>query len=104
MKKSMSMLMVVAFAILLCGCGSEVPDLTPEQTALISEYATHLLVKHSELSERNLLNDRELEKGIMEEAQERERKAKADEIAQTYLNTEVQMVDGFVSEEERFSC
>lgn len=100
MKKSMSMLMAMAFSILLCGCGSEVPDLTPEQTALISEYATHLLVKHSELSDRSLLDDRELEKGIIEEAQERERKAKADEIAQTYLNAEVEMVDGAVAEEQ----
>lgn len=101
MRKSMSMLLVVAFSILLCGCGSDVPDLTPEQTALISEYATHLLVKHSELSERDLLDDRELEKGINEEAQERERKAKADEIAQAYLNDEVEMIDGAVAEEEQ---
>ena len=80
MKKSMSMLMLVVLSVLLCGCNSKVPDLTPEQTALISEYATHLLVKHSELSERNLLNERELEAGIAIEEQERERQLKAEEI------------------------
>ncbi len=101
MKKLLCMLMVVAFPVLLCGCNSKVQDLTPEQTALISEYATHLLVKHSELSDRNLLDDRELEEGIAIEAQERERKIKAEEIAQTYLNAEVEMVEGAVPDEEQ---
>lgn len=100
MKKSISVLMVVAMSILLCACNSNVPDLTPEQTALISEYATHLLVKHSELSERSLLDERELEEGMNEEAQERERQKKAEEIAQAYLNDEVEMIDGAVTEEQ----
>ncbi len=99
MKKSMSMLMLVVLSVLLCGCNSKVPDLTPEQTALISEYATYLLVKHSELSERSLLDEQELEEGILKEAQEKERKMKADEIAQTYLHPEVEMVDGVTQEE-----
>ena len=81
MKKGFCMLLVAGLSALLCGCNSKVQDLTPEQTALISEYATHLLVKHSELSERNLLNERELEAGIAIEEQERERQLKAEEIA-----------------------
>ena len=100
MKKSISMLMVMALSVLLCGCNSEVPDLTPEQTALISEYATHLLVKHSELSDRNLLSESELEEGIAIEAQERERKLKADEIAQTYLNANAKTSDSVTPDEE----
>jgi len=100
MKNVLCMLMVAALSILLCGCNSNVPDLTPEQTALISEYATHLLVKHSELSERNLLDGRELEEGIAIEEQERERQLKAEEIAQTYLNAEVEMVEGAESDED----
>lgn len=100
MKKGLCMLLVTAFSVLLCGCNSDMPDLTPEQTALISEYATHLLVKHSEISDRNLLNEKELEAGIIAEAEERERKSKADEIAQSYLNKEVEMIDGAVAEEE----
>ena len=59
MKKVLCLLLVWAMPVLLCGCNSDVPDLTPEQTALISEYATHLLVKHSELSDRNLLDEKE---------------------------------------------
>ncbi len=100
MKKILCLLLVSAMLMLLCGCNSDVPDLTPEQAALISEYATHLLVKHSELSDRNLLNEKELEEGIIAEAEERERKIKADEIAQSYLNKEVEMIDGAVMEEE----
>ncbi len=100
MKKSISMLMAMALSVLLCGCNSEVPDLTPEQTALISEYATHLLVKHSELSDRNLLSESELEEGIVIEAQERERKLKADEIAQTYLNANAKTSDSATPDEE----
>ena len=99
MKKVLCLLGVWAMTALLCGCNSDVPDLTPEQTALISEYATHLLVKHSELSDRNLLDEKDLEAGIIAEAEERERKLKADEIAQSYLNKEVEMIDGTTGEE-----
>lgn len=100
MKKVLCLLLVLAMPVLLCGCNSDIPDLTPEQTALISEYATHLLVKHSELSDRNLLDEKELEAGIMAEAEERERKIKADEIAQSYLNKEVEMIEGATVEED----
>ncbi len=94
MKKRICVILLITLAVMLCGCNSEVPDLTEEQTALITEYATNLLVKHSEISERNLLSKTELERGITEEEEARERKNKADEIAQTYLNAEVEMVDG----------
>lgn len=100
MKKVLCLLWVMAMTVLLCGCNSDVPDLTPEQTALISEYATHLLVKHSEISDRNLLDEKDLEEGIIAEAEERERKLKADEIAQSYLNKEVEMVDGAIEDED----
>ena len=99
MKKVLCLLWVLAMTVLLCGCNSDVPDLTLEQTALISEYATHLLVKHSELSDRNLLDEKDLEAGMIAEAEERERKLKADEIAQSYLNKEVEMIDGAAKEE-----
>ena len=85
---------------MLCGCNSEVPDLTEEQTALITEYATNLLVKHSELSERNLLSTTELEQGIIEEAEAKERKSKADEIAQAYLSTDDKADEAVIEEEE----
>ena len=66
MKKRICGILLIIWSAVLCGCNSEVPDLTEEQTALITEYATNLLVKHSELSERNLLSTTELEQGIIE--------------------------------------
>lgn len=101
MKKCICLLAIIVFAAALCGCNANVPDLTPEQTALISEYATHLLVKHSEISDRNLLDEAELEKGIVLEAEEKERKEKADAIAQTYLNAEVKKVEDADTDNEQ---
>ncbi len=99
MNKKICLIVLVALMTMLCGCNSDVPDLTEEQTALISEYATNLLVKHSELSQRNLLSQSELEQGIMEEEEDRLRKIKEDEIAQAYLNSEIEMIDGAVQED-----
>lgn len=84
--------------MVLSGCNSELPDLTEEEAALITEYATNLIVKHSELSDRNLLSSTELETGILEEAEARERKLKADEIAEAYLNKDVEMIEGGVQD------
>lgn len=85
---------VLFASMLLCGCGSKIPDLTEEQTALITEYATNLIVKHSELSDRELLSDTQLEAGIAKEAEDRERQLRADEIAEAYLNKEAGMTEG----------
>jgi hypothetical protein len=52
---------------------------------MITEYATNLLVKHSEISDRSLLSETELTLGEQEEAEARVRKEKADEIAESYL-------------------
>lgn len=95
MKRNLCKVLGLTVALtVLCGCNSEVPDLTEEQTALITEYATNLLVKHSELSDRDLLSDTELEVGIQEEAEAKERKVKEDEIAEAYLNKDAEMIGG----------
>ncbi len=88
MKKYIYGIMGVMCATVLSGCGSEIPDLTEEQTALVTEYATNLLVKYSEISNRNLLDEEELEIGIQAEEEERVRKQKADEIAKNLMNDE----------------
>ena len=74
-------------ASIMCGCGSTVPDLTEEESAMITEYATNLIVKHSEISSRELLSAEELEVGILEEAADRERQIRQKEIEQAYLNS-----------------
>jgi len=95
MKKHTCRILGIFFASLfLCGCNSDIPDLTEEQSAMITEYATNLLVKHSELSDRSLLSETELALGEQEEAEAKVRKEKADEIAESYLNKEVEMIDG----------
>lgn len=100
MKRKLCLFMALIMTVLLCGCGSSnrVHSLSPEQTSIISEYATHLLVKHSELSDRYLLNEKDLEKGVVQEAEERERKRKADAIAQTYLNAQDNKTEDMQSE------
>ena len=95
MKKYTCRILGILFASLfLCGCNSDIPDLTEEQSAMITEYATNLLVKHSEISDRSLLSETELTLGEQEEAEARVRKEKADEIAESYLNKEVEMIEG----------
>ena len=100
MKKRICVFLLFISGAILCGCNSDVPDLTEEQTALITEYATNLLVKHSELSERNLLSETELEQGITEEEEARERKNKADEIAQAYMSTDGTLDEVAIEENE----
>lgn len=91
---------IVLAAGLLSGCNSDIPDLTEEESALITEYATNLLVKHSELSDRNLLSASELEVGILEEAEEKERQLKADEIAEAYLNKDMEKIEELEGESQ----
>lgn len=95
MKKYMCRILGILFASsFLCGCNADIPDLTEEQSAMITEYATNLLVKHSELSNRSLLSETELVLGEQEEAEAKVRKVKADEIAESYLNKKVEMIEG----------
>ena len=95
MKKNICRVMgILLTAVMLSGCNVEIPDLTEEESALITEYATNLIVKHSELSDRDLLSTTELELGIQQEAEARELKIKADEIADAYLNKDMAVING----------
>ncbi len=88
MKKKFAILAGIMLSTsIICGCGSTVPDLTEEETAMITEYATNLVVKHSEISNRQLLGAKELEIGILEEAADRERQIRQKEIEKAYLNS-----------------
>ena len=75
---------------MMCGCGSKVPELSETEEAVVTEYATNLLVKYSSIADRTLLNDIELEAEIAKEAEERERVLKTKELEQAYL----QAMDG----------
>ena len=86
MKKHVVFLYTIAVSIMLVGCGESIPDMTDTETAVITEYATNLLVKYSTLSDRALLNEKELEEGIIKAAEERERLLKVKELENMYLN------------------
>lgn len=99
MKKHVCRVMGILLAsVMLSGCNVDIPDLTEEESALITEYATNLIVKHSELSDRNLLSNTELQIGIQQEAEARELKIKADEIADAYLSKDIAKLEGMDSE------
>lgn len=86
MKKYMFLLIsMVASAILLCGCGSSIPEMSEAQEAVVTEYATNLLVKYSSIADRDLLNEDELEAGVAKEAEEKERLLKTKELEKAYL-------------------
>lgn len=87
MKKYMYLLInIIVFAVLLCGCGSEIPKMSQEQEVIVTEYATNLLVKYSPLADRTLLNANQLEAGIAKEAEELERLMKTKELEKAYLD------------------
>lgn len=86
MKKNIFLLstMIIAASV-MCGCGASIPEMSETETAMVTEYATNLLIKYSQVADRELLNDEELKAGIAEEAKEKERLLKTKEIEQAYL-------------------
>lgn len=78
---------------MLCGCGSTIPDMTDTETAVVTEYATNLLVKYSTLSDRSLLNEEQLEAGIIKETEERERLLKVKKLEEMYINGTEEVAD-----------
>ena len=77
---------MILVASLLGGCGVELPDLTEEQNALMTEYAANLIVKHSPEVKRSLLNEDELEVQLQIEAEARAREEKRKQLAEEYKN------------------
>lgn len=61
MKKGILALSVV---LLLSGCGTQMPDLTAEQSRQVAEYAAGLLMKYDTKHASRLLSDAELEKEL----------------------------------------
>ena len=93
MKKYIVFLFTIVISVMLCGCGATIPDMTEEQTAYVTEYATGLLVKYSTVSDRTLLNEKELEEGLAREAEERERLLKIKELEEAYRNGTAEKTD-----------
>ena len=78
-------IIVLVLSMLITGCGSTIPDLSEEQTELVTEYATGLLLKYNSIPGRSLLNDSQLEIEEKKEEEQREKEKKKEEAAQAYL-------------------
>src|SRR5574344_1755244 len=71
---------LLSCSIFMTGCGFvDIPDLSDEQTELISEYAVNLLLKHAPGSNERILSAEEVQKAESESAAEE--KAHANERA-----------------------
>lgn len=96
--------LIITAALMLSGCGEQVPDMTEEQSAQVAEYAAGLLMKYDEHHESRLLNDAELEKELarlealylrksellaMDEALEAEKQKEKEEKEQALAETPV---------------
>lgn len=79
------MSIIVLLFGLLCGCKNSEAELSLQQEAMITEYATSLLVKYSPVADRKLLNKTELENEILKETEEQERLLKSKELAERYM-------------------
>lgn len=101
MKKSF---LVIIAALMMSGCGAQVPDMTEEQSSQVAEFATGLLMKYDAHHESRLLNDAELEKELdrleklasrkaelvaMDEALEEEKRKEKEEKEQALAETPV---------------
>ncbi len=100
MKKRLLMIIAVVTMIFCCGCGNAIPDLSEEESAMVSEYAAGLLLKYDSEYETKFLNEKELEeqeaiqKKIEEEAARRAEIAAAAEQKNQKENDEEASLDG----------
>ena len=66
-------------SLLLSGCGATIPDLSEEESQIITGYAAGLIIKYNDVTSRYLLNDFQLETAEKKEAAEAEREKKQKE-------------------------
>lgn len=74
MRRARVFLCGITAAVLMTGCGSVMPDLTEEETEIISEYAAGVLLKYDRVHSGRLMSVAEYE---MEENKKAEREAAA---------------------------
>lgn len=79
-KRKITLLIIMIFSILMTGCGNAMVELTPEESAVISEYAVGLLLKYDKNHKSRIMSDREMAEAeekqriIEEETRQREQK------------------------------
>ena len=66
----------ITAAICMTGCGSIMPDLTEEETEIISEYASGVLLKYDRVHRSRLMDLSEYEEEENKKAERRQQKQK----------------------------
>ena len=90
MKKKITCCFLVAMCLCMGGCNSDIPEMNETETELITEYATHLLVKYGENSDTRLLSEMRLETEMAREEIMRERTRNMLEARNNLLNGQEQ--------------
>lgn len=99
MKKKITCCFLAAMCLCMGGCNSDIPEMKENETELITEYATHLLVKYGDNSDTGLLNDMRLESEMAREEIMRERTRNMLAARNNLLNGQKQDESASTSEE-----
>ena len=63
MRKRFCFLFIICiFIFIMIGCGNEIPEMSEEESAMVSNYAATLLLKYDANYQTKLLNQEQLEK------------------------------------------
>lgn len=86
MKRQLLLIITILIMSILVGCGQlvDMPELSDEDTALVTEYAVGLMLKHDARYSDKLLNEDELERAKAKEAKQLEQKRAYEESAAKY--------------------
>ncbi len=97
MRKAYTVLCGIMAAALLAGCGAAMPDLTQEETDLISEYAVGVLLKYDKKHSGRLVDTSAYDAAV-EETQEEPAEAPEEETEQEEPAGDTEVID--VSQDE----
>ena len=86
MKKIKAIGLLAISSVLLTGCIDAMPDLTDEQTEMISEYSARLLLKYSSNYNYRLADDRVLADALLQESLMEAETEESSETAETEAN------------------
>lgn len=100
MRRVSTFLCGIAAAVLLAGCGADMPELTQEETDLISEYAVGVLLKYDKRHSSRLVDTEGYDTASAEVSEEDtpEKKPEETSLPEEEVQDDTQIVD--VSEDE----
>lgn len=98
MRKAGTFLCGIAVTIFMTGCGSVMPDLTEEETEIISEYAAGVLLKYDRVSSGRLMSMSEYEeeenrKAEKEQARTEEKPSEEEQAPEESRTDDTEVID-----------